>query len=314
MKPGGAPGPLDRALDWLPPLSYGSPGIALRRRRFAPLPSLAGQTCVVTGGTSGIGRAAARLLATCGADVIVVGRDAARGAAAAAEVDAAGGRGRFERCDLSSLADVAALADRLPPRLDALVHGAGTLAAAPTLTADGLEATWATHVVGPVALTLRVRARLARAPSPRVVLVSSGGMYLARLDLDAWRGAAPFDGVRAYAAAKRAQVELAPLLAAHLPGVGVAVMHPGWADTPAVRDALPRFHRLTRPLLRTPAQGADTIAWLVGAPAAALSADGIYLDRALRPAHRLPRTRAPAAQRAALWALVTAQAGVARGA
>lgn len=300
---------LDRAIDWVPPLSYGRLGFALRQRHFDALPSLAGQTCVITGATAGIGRAAALRLGGLGATVIVVGRDVTRGEAVAAAVEAAGGRARFERCDVGALADVTALAARLPARIDALVHNAGALAAAARITADGVEATWASHVLGPFALTVRVLDRLHAAPSPRVVFVSSGGMYLARLDLDAWRGASPFDGVRAYAAAKRAQVELVPALAARVPGVAFVAMHPGWADTGGVRDALPRFHRLTRGLLRTPDEGADTIAYLACAPADALEPGGVYLDRRPRAAHRVPWTRTSAAARDALWDLLSTQAG-----
>ena len=301
---------LDRMVDWLPPLSYGRLGLALRRGGFGPLPSLAGRTCVVTGATSGIGRAAAAQLGALAAEVIVVGRDAARGAAAAAEVDAAGGRGRFERCDVGRLGEVAALVERLPARVDVLVHNAGALAATCARTDDGVEQTWATHVLGPFALTARLLPRLRAALAPRVVFVSSGGMYLARLDLEAWRGAGAFDGVRAYAAAKRAQVELAAELAVRVPDVMTVAMHPGWADTAAVRDALPRFHRATRRLLRTPAEGADTIAYLAAAPREALVAGGFYLDRVARPAHRLPTTRTTPAEREALWRLLARQAHV----
>lgn len=304
------PDVLDRVVDWLPPLSYGRLGVALRRGRFGALPSLAGRTCVVTGATSGIGRAAAVQLGALGAEVIVVGRDAARGAAAVDEVAAAGGRARFERCDVGRLAEVAALAARLPDRVDVLVHNAGALAATCARTDDGVEQTWATHVLGPFALTARLLPRLRAAPAPRVVFVSSGGMYLARLDLEAWRGDGPFDGVRAYAAAKRAQVELVAELAVRLPDVTTVAMHPGWADTAAVRDALPRFHRATRALLRTPADGADTIAYLAAAPREALVAGGFYLDRMPRPAHRLPTTRTTPAERDALWRLLAGQAGL----
>jgi dehydrogenase/reductase SDR family protein 12 len=304
------PALLDRALDWAPPLSYGRVGVALRRGGFDPIPALTGQTCVVTGGTSGIGRATARLLGASGAEVIVVGRDRARGAAAAAEVDAAGGHGRFEPCDVSRLDDVAALVARLPARIDALVHGAGAMATTCRRTEQGVEETWATHVLGPFALTAQLLPKLRAAPSARVVFVSSGGMYLARLALDAWRGAEPFNGVRTYAIAKRAQIDLVALLAAHVPDVAFVAMHPGWADTAAVRDALPRFFWLTRPILRTPAQGADTIVWLAGAPRGALASDGIYLDRVRRPAQRVPGTRTTEAERAALWRLLVSQAGV----
>ena len=67
-----------------------------------------------------------------------------------------------------------------------------------------------------------------------------------------------------YARTKRAQVILTELWAQRLQGTGVVVhaMHPGWADTPGVRSSLPRFYKATKPLLRTPGEGADTIVWL----------------------------------------------------
>jgi GTPase Era involved in 16S rRNA processing len=68
-------------------------------------------------------------------------------------------------------------------------------------------------------------------------------------------------------------------------------MHPGWADTPGVETALPRFHALMRPLLRTPAQGADTIVWLASAPEALESNGAFWLDRRRRMTTPLPWTR-----------------------
>ena len=60
-------------------------------------------------------------------------------------------------------------------------------------------------------------------------------------------------------------------------GIGVHVMHPGWVDTPGVRDSLPRFRMLTRPILRTPDEGADTMVWLLAEPDLD-PADGRLLD------------------------------------
>jgi len=78
-------------------------------------------------------------------------------------------------------------------------------------------------------------------------------------------------------------------------------MHPGWADTPGVRTSLPTFHRVTRPLLRTPEQGADTIVWLAAAAEPARTTGGFWHDRRRRPTHRLPWTRESTAEREALW-------------
>ena len=105
-----------------------------------------------------------------------------------------------------------------------------------------------------------------RAGAPaRVINVSSGGMYTQRLradDLQSEQG--EFDGAAVYARTKRAEVVLTELWAQRLDPAQITVhaMHPGWADTPGVKSSLPRFYRATKPLLRTPAQGADTIVWL----------------------------------------------------
>jgi hypothetical protein len=83
--------------------------------------------------------------------------------------------------------------------------------------------------------------------------------------------------------------------------VRFAAMHPGWADTPGLQRSLPRFHRLTRPLLRDDRQGADTIVWLATAPAAEVPGGRFWHDRRPRPTHRLPRTHESAEDRRALW-------------
>ena len=105
-----------------------------------------------------------------------------------------------------------------------------------------------------------------------MIVVASGGMYTEQLDVAALDPEpATYDGTKAYARCKRAQVVLAEEWTRHLLGAGIAVnaMHPGWADTPGLWAALPGFSRIVGPLLRTPEEGVDTIAWLAAAPDAA---------------------------------------------
>ena len=118
-------------------------------------------------------------------------------------------------------------------------------------------------------------------------------------------------GPRAYARAKRAQVALIREWARRLAGSGVtfAAMHPGWADTPGLEESLPGFHRLMRPLLRTPADGVDTIVWLAADPDAADVTGRLFLDRRPRPFDRAPGTRLSAADRRRLWDRVVALTG-----
>jgi hypothetical protein len=138
-------------------------------------------------------------------------------------------------------------------------------------------------------------------------------MYAQRLRLDDLQWVTgPYDGTRAYASAKRAQVALIREWARRISPVEVAfsAMHPGWADTPGIAASLPGFHRLMRPVLRTPAEGADTIAWLAADPAAAGETGHLFLDRRRRPFDRIPSTRLSAAGRRALWDTVVGLAGV----
>ena len=175
-----------------------------------------------------------------------------------------------------------------------LVNNAGVLPPERTVSADGYELTFATNVLGMFALTEALLPVLTACAPARVINVSSGGMYSSRLDLDELQDpSGEFDGVRAYAQTKRAEVVLTHEWARRLAPTGVTVhaMHPGWADTPGVQSSLPRFRRLTAPILRTPAQGADTILWLATAEEPAAATGGFWHDRRRRPEHRLPTTR-----------------------
>jgi NAD(P)-dependent dehydrogenase (short-subunit alcohol dehydrogenase family) len=98
-------------------------------------------------------------------------------------------------------------------------------------------------------------------------------------------------------------------------GTGVAfhAMHPGWADTPGIAAALPRFRRVMRPLLRTPEQGADTITWLATADPAVLGSGGFWHDRRRRAEYLLPWTREDAGARRVLWDQCTRLAGITPG-
>lgn len=293
-------------------LSFDRTGFRVHALAFDPgdlQVDLAGRRCLVTGGNSGLGYEAALALARLGATIVLLCRNAERGNAAAAALRAATGNPSVsaEVLDVSSLASVRAVAPRLcSAPVDVLIHNAGLLPAARIETADGLELTFATHVVGPFLLTQLLRDALAASADGRVIWVSSGGMYTQRLDLGDvdWRTRA-YDGVRAYAETKRAQVVLAELFAEELGSSGIVVnaMHPGWADTPGVRTSLPGFHRIMRFFLRTPAEGADTIVWLAASARGREHTGRFFLDREPRRTHFLPFTRENAEERVALWSL-----------
>jgi NAD(P)-dependent dehydrogenase (short-subunit alcohol dehydrogenase family) len=187
-----------------------------------------------------------------------------------------------------------------------VIHNAGGLFADYGVSVDGHERTFATMVLGPFLLTRELLPALERTPGARVIWVASGGMYTQRLDVDhlemepgAYRGAT------AYARAKRAQVVFSEEWAKRLREAGIAVhaMHPGWADTPGLEVGLPGFRNLIAPLLRAPAEGADTIVWLAAADEPGRVTGRFWLDRAPRSTQKLVRANDSPEQRARLWEL-----------
>jgi dehydrogenase/reductase SDR family member 12 len=302
---------LDTALDRTIVAGYTRVGYHLRQLGWADGPApdaLRGKTALVTGANRGIGKAIAAGLARLGATVLLTVRDRESGELAAKEIIEANSNAdvQVEVCDMSDLSAVRAFAADLSKRvweLDVLIHNAGVLPPTRTETADKHEVTLATHVLGPVLLTECLVPILGFADDPRVILMSSGGMYTQSLPTDDPEYLdGRYSGVTAYARTKRMQVALTPILARRWAGQHIRVysMHPGWADTPGVATSLPAFRRLTGPLLRTPEQAADTALWLA-ATQPAPPTGRFWHDRRPRPEHYLPLTRYSERQRQRLW-------------
>ena len=301
--------------------SFSRVGIALRRQLFAweppPDGALAGKTVLVTGPTSGLGRAATDALAALGARIVLVGRSEERLAAVRDDLVARHGEDRFpivvaDMGSIASVRDAVRRVEETEARLDVLIDNAGAIFPERRVGPDGIEATLAVLVMGPFVLVSGLLPLLRRTPGARVISVTSGGMYSQKLDLDDLQSSGePFSGSRAYARAKRAQTALVREWARRLRGTGItfSAMHPGWADTPGLAETLPGFHRAMRPLLRTPAEGADTIVWLAADPAGAATSGALYLDRRPRPFDRIPGTRLGAADRRRLWDAVVGLSG-----
>jgi len=302
----------DRVLDCSVIAGYTSVGYRIRDRAWdaGDLTSMDGRVVLVTGATSGIGRAAAEGFAKLGAAVRILARDPRRGELARDEIVEHSGNGdvEVELCDLSDLAAIRAFAARFSARatrLDVLVNNAGVLTGERSLSPDGIELTFATNVLGPFLLTNTLSELLERSAPSRVINVSSGGMYTQRLHVeDLQMAGQEFDGAVAYARTKRIEVILTEMWAQRLKDTGVVVhaMHPGWVDTPGLRSSLPAFRRLMRPLLRDAEQGADTVVWLATAPRLDPPTGGFWHDREPRPQHRLPSTQEGEADRRRLWA------------
>jgi len=281
---------------------------------------LDGRVVAVTGATSGLGRATAEQLARNGASVAVVGRNPEKTGRTVAELRTATGNAAIrgviaDMGDHDSVRRAAAELLATYDRLDVLIHNAASLSHERRASPDGTELTVATQVVGPFLLTSLLLERLRKSAPGRVITVSSGGMYtasptVAGLQMDAHS----YNGTKQYALAKRAQVTLNELWAEWVADRSVVFhcMHPGWADTPGVADALPAFRRVVGPLLRDPREGADTIVWLAADDGEPASTSGqFWLDRRVRPIHRLRRTaRSDTPEvRTELWDWVVAASG-----
>ena len=253
-----------------------------------------GKVVVVTGASGGIGSATAKSFALMGATVWLTGRNASRLSEVAHTIqDETKNTNVFTSVlDLSSFDDVKRFAEIIKGKhdhLDVLVHNAGALTAKFTETKDGNELTTQTHVLAPHLLTTLLSDQLSAAPDGHVIWTSSGGMYTKGLDTSALRGDPnSYKGASQYASAKRAQVVLAELWSERFRSsngqargdVLFSSMHPGWVDTPGMREALPTFYRLLSRVLRNNQMGADTLIWL--GTQSDVPTGGFWLDRRRR--------------------------------
>ena len=264
-----------------------------------------GKAVLVTGGTDGIGKAAAVGLAEFGANVVVVGRDREKGEAALAEIRRRSGNPKVHRmvADLSVRAEVRRLADGYASRfwrLDVLVNNAGILLHERSTTADGLEATLAVNHLAPFLLTKRLLPLLKESAPARVVNVASGAHRWARLDLDDLQSEADYGGIRAYNRSKLAVVLFTHELARRLRGTGVVAnaFDPGPVRTgllgkpkglgPAVVAAL------TRLVQRSPEEAARGLVLLATSPELG-SVTGGYFGRSGKRARPSKASRDEAA-------------------
>lgn len=281
------------------------------RKGWHPISAdLSGKHAVITGTSSGLGYASAQDLARRGASLTLVMRNPTRAEEVRKElIDQTGNREvHIEIADLSLLADVDALADRLLAAgkpVDILVNNAGALFDSLAATTEGLERSVALLLLSPFRLTLAIKPLLDAAKGgARVINVVSGGMYSQRLSMRNLVATSPekFSGAVAYARAKRALMIVTQRWAKawEKDGIVVNAMHPGWADTPGVESSLPLFHSLTRFALRSPAEGADTIVWLAAATEAGAISGELFLDREPQPLHLMKSTRETEQDRAEL--------------
>jgi len=243
---------------------------------------------LVTGGTTGIGRATAAQLARLGAHVTITSRTTSTAETVATELSEETGTDvQPETLDLSSLDAVRAFADRYTTRhdrLDVLINNAGTMAGKRQTTPDGFERTLAVNYLGPFLLTNLLIDLLVRSAPSRIITVSSENHRSAKngLDFDDLQMTAGYTPSKAYAASKLANILFTVELDRRLNdrGVTARALHPGVVATNFGKDPdSPRWMGLAmtllKPVLATPQKGGATSVHLATAQPDDLDA-GIY--------------------------------------
>ncbi len=193
-----------------------------------------GKLCIVTGATDGIGRVTARALAERGAEVVLVGRNAAKGAEVCKAIrdSSRNDRVRFEQADLSSQAEIRALAERLSAgaAIDVLVNNVGAMFTRRRESVDGIEMTFALNHLGYFLLTGLLLESLKAGGSGRIVNVASEAHRSGRMDFDDPQATKRYRGMRAYSQSKLANILFTYRLAALLAETPVTAncLHPGF--------------------------------------------------------------------------------------
>jgi NAD(P)-dependent dehydrogenase (short-subunit alcohol dehydrogenase family) len=252
-------------------------GLAGQQRGGAVTDSLRGRVCLVTGATSGIGKATAHALAAMGANVVLVGRDPQKGEATVQEIRQTTANDEVELllADLSSQASIRQLADQVlaeHARLHVLVNCAGAFFRDRRVTIDGLEMTFALNHLAYFLLTTLLLHLLQESAPARVVNVTSGAHSTGRIDFEDLQGERGYRGQAAYNQSKLANVLFTHELARRLDGTGVTVncVHPGVVDTNFGRQNQPLLWRLVisivAPFMRSLEKGAETVVYLSSDP------------------------------------------------
>lgn len=232
-------------------------------------------TCLITGATSGIGKAAALALAKKDYRLILVGRSGEKATRVCDEIRRKSHNEKVDCyvCDLSLLRDVRSLAGRIMGdhhRIDIIINNAGARFLRHQLTKEGIEMTLATNHLGHFVLTLSLIDSLKISGRGRIINVSSGAHSAGSGVIENILSAKGYDGRKQYSNSKLANVLFTYSLAEKLKGRGIAVnaVDPGGVATNFARNnglvhwLKHRLYYLKKRQLLTPAQGAETVVYL----------------------------------------------------
>jgi len=270
-----------------------------------------GKVGLVTGATDGIGKEAALALARRGARVLVHGRDSEKGRAVVEAIARATGNGDVDylHADFASLGQVRELAEhveRRTGRLDVLVNNAGLFSRRRLLTEDGFELTFQVNYLAHFLLTVRLLDLLRQSAPSRIVIVSSMTHEGAALPLDDLRAERGYNGHRAYAASKLAELLITRELARRLEGTGVTAnaLHPGGVRTKLLREGWGAVGSFGV----SPARAARTVVYLASSPEVQGVTGGYFVHERRREPSREARDPELARE---LWNVSERLAGIA---
>ncbi len=235
-----------------------------------------GRVVVITGASSGIGRSAALAIAREGASLLLVCRDARKGAAAVSEIRSRTANRSVELAvaDLSLLAGIRGAASEVRsryPAVDVLINNAGLIIPARTLSPDGMEATFALNHLGYFLLTNLLLGVLTAAPAARIVNVASEAHKPGTIDFGDLMFEKGYNPFAAYARSKLANILFTYELARRLEGTTVTAnaVHPGGVRTNFRKDlagGIGLIFRALKIFMRSPEKGAETVVWLAMSP------------------------------------------------
>jgi len=250
---------------------------------------------MITGANSGIGKCIALEIAKRGGKVHLICRNKKSGQEAQQEIKEASRNENvfvhfLDIADSKSVVEFAKSFAATESHLNVLVNNAGCMINEKQIDENGNEKNFATNTLGTHLLTTSLVPLLKKSAEPRVIIVSSGGMLVQKLNVADMQleKEKKFDGTMVYAQNKRQQVVMTEQYAKRYSEIQFSVMHPGWADTPAVRSSMPEFYEKMKNRLRTAEQGADTATWLAISPAALKHPSGLFFEDRRPAATHLP--------------------------
>lgn len=272
---------------------------------------LDGKVFLITGATEGIGKAAALSFAKGGATLVLVGRNREKTERTVTDLRAASGNEAITHLlgDMSKIADVRTVAEgfrRKHDRLDVLVNNAGAVFNDYSLSADGIEMTFALNHVGYFVLTVALLDLVRKTPGARIVSTSSGAHRGGKVNLDTIVKRNGKAGFSSYSDSKLANILFTRELARQLDGSGATAncMHPGFVRTgfgmnnPGWMASV--ISVASSLFARTPEKGAETLVWLATSPEAAQHNGQYFYDKKIASTSKRAQDDAMAK---ALWEL-----------